>query len=663
MLSTALTGAVLASAIGTAALWVNPNRTMNRALAMLSLYVAAWLLCLHAFFVEPENLVWLGAAWIAAGFFPLTIWLVRDIVLDPAQRLRDRLRHLRYWWLFPLGVIALVSSPFFVALSPTTGRVLYGEAYYAVVFAGFLTHLCLAVTTSRKMLGQSGARRLELQLIILGTILGAVVAYGLLGLAAFLHDRAWERLMPIAVIGLFGGMVWSLLTTRLLDAQHIITIGLEKLVLVAGVSLFVWGTHQIGGQFIPDWLAFSTSIALGLWFAAEVRPWLQELSRRRTAAEKVRKAAFEIARKDLRPEAMETEFLKLLTGWANCERAVILMASQGRLSGGGVEWTLDQPELKLLHNIRWASPERLERQRPRVHGKKLAELLNKEGLGVIVASGGPSLSFAIALSVPRSRHPYTYIEVGQLLALETTIEAALSHAHYLMKAQHAEQLATVGLLGASIAHEIRNPLVSIKTFVQLLPKHYQEAAFREKFFRLISDEVGRMDRLTEQLLDLSAPRVFLSQPTPLHALLNGCIALVGAKADDKGVKIVTNFQAQKDEVHTDPNAIKQVVLNLTFNAIQALEQQPGERWVKFTSREMPAGMELTISDSGPGISQEVWSRLFQPFQSSKSSGFGLGLAICKDILSSLHASITADPPSPGRGATFRIVLPCQPPSA
>jgi signal transduction histidine kinase len=218
-------------------------------------------------------------------------------------------------------------------------------------------------------------------------------------------------------------------------------------------------------------------------------------------------------------------------------------------------------------------------------------------------------------------------------------------------------------LGASIAHEIRNPLVSIKTFVQLLPKHYQEAVFREKFFRLIGDEVGRIDRLTEQLLDLSSPRVFTAQQTAIHLLLKSCIDLVSAKADDKGVQILTDFQAQNDLVFTDPNAVKQVVLNLSFNAIQALEPQTGERWIKFISKEVPDGVEVTVSDNGPGISHEVWSRLFQPFQSTKSSGFGLGLAICKDILSSLHASITADQPEPGHGATFRIVLPCQPPTS
>ena len=344
---------------------------------------------------------------------------------------------------------------------------------------------------------------------------------------------------------MYGGLAWSLLTTRLLDARHILTIGIEKLALVAGVSVIVWGIQQIAVQFIPDWLALGIAIAMGLWFAAVVRPWLQEISQRKAAADRVRAAAFDIARKELRAEQMEKAFLTLLCDWAHCDRAVILMASPGRLVGGELEWPADLPALKLVHSLRWATPERLERERPRENGVALAQLLEENGFGALVTSAGPSVACVIALSKPRTRRPYTYTEIGLLLGLETIIESALARAQYLTKAQHAEQLATVGLLGASIAHEIRNPLVSIKTFVQLLPKHYEEAAFREKFFRLIGDEVGRIDRLTEQLLDLSAPRVFSSQETAIHLLLSGCIDLVGAKADDKGVKLSPNSRPKR----------------------------------------------------------------------------------------------------------------------
>jgi signal transduction histidine kinase len=232
-----------------------------------------------------------------------------------------------------------------------------------------------------------------------------------------------------------------------------------------------------------------------------------------------------------------------------------------------------------------------------------------------------------------------------------------------MKAQHAEQLATVGLLGASLAHEIRNPLVTIKTFVHLLPQHHGDPAFREKFFRLIGEEVSRIDRLTEQLLDLAAPRAYVAQEVQLHAVLNSSLELVMPKANDRAIRIVTEFRADPDLVLTDATAARQVLLNLCFNAIQAVDGRAAEPRVNIATRRVPEGVELAVSDNGPGIAPEIMPRLFQPFASTKTSGFGLGLAICSDILSGLGASITVDLPQPGCGATFRVIFPCPPPTS
>jgi signal transduction histidine kinase len=102
------------------------------------------------------------------------------------------------------------------------------------------------------------------------------------------------------------------------------------------------------------------------------------------------------------------------------------------------------------------------------------------------------------------------------------------------------------------------------------------------------------------------------------------------------------------------------MLNLCFNAIQATESRDGERWVRVSTRNTSDGIEMAVEDSGPGIAAEIRPKLFQPFQTTKSTGFGLGLAICSDILNKLHATISVDPPVPGRGAAFRVVFPCQP---
>ena len=125
-------------------------------------------------------------------------------------------------------------------------------------------------------------------------------------------------------------------------------------------------------------------------------------------------------------------------------------------------------------------------------------------------------------------------------------------------------------------------------------------------------------------------------------------------------RIITELRASPDRVLTDPSAAKQVLLNLCFNAINATEEMPRERWVKIATRNVANAVEMTVTDSGPGIAPEIRSKLFQPFQTTKSSGFGLGLAICSDILAGLGTPISVDPAVDGEGATFRVTFPCPP---
>jgi signal transduction histidine kinase len=163
-----------------------------------------------------------------------------------------------------------------------------------------------------------------------------------------------------------------------------------------------------------------------------------------------------------------------------------------------------------------------------------------------------------------------------------------------------------------------------------------------------------------QLLDLASPRVYTATLLELHPVMRTGLDLVAAKAAGKNIELRQDFKASPDKAYADPAAVKQVLLNLCFNAIQAVETQFGERWVLVATRNTSEGFELLVADSGPGIAAEIRPRLFQPFQSTKSSGFGLGLAICRDILSNLNAAITVDQPVPGSGATFRVIFPCQP---
>ncbi len=469
------------------------------------------------------------------------------------------------------------------------------------------------------------------------------------------------RLYPIIVLVFYTGTVVAITTSRVFNARQILIVGLQQVVLVSVIAGFAYGLNSVLEDMLPGPVVLLFVVAASLWLSALLKAWLDRIFEIYPQGKAARQAAFAAAQRERSVERLETAFRSVLTGWGSSERALILSGSKQSLSTGGLQLDGEGPVVRTMRELKWATPERLARERSNSDREALLRFMNEQQLGVLVVEEGLALTCLVGVGQSASRRPYTYPQVLQLVELATIIESALERAHFSAKVQHAEQLATVGVLGASLAHEIRNPLVSIKTFVQLLPSHYQDPAFRQKFFRLIGDEVSRIDQLTDQLLDLSAPRAFMAQMIDLHPFLLSSLDLVEAKASHKAVALKTDLKAAPDRAFTDAAAVKQVMLNLCFNAIQAVEtcEEP-RRWVEIATRNVGDRIEMSVADGGPGIAPEIRPKLFQPFQTTKSSGFGLGLAVCSDILANLQATISVDPHEPGRGATFRVSFPCQP---
>jgi signal transduction histidine kinase len=568
----------------------------------------------------------------------------------------------RAWlWLMLSALLAVVPfTDYFVPTESTETHRIFGWGYYGYIITDFCLYAYLFRDAVKSIRTLTGGRSVELQVWLGGCCGMATIILARMALSAITKDQNYVHLQPLAILFCYTGATYAITMHRIFDARQIVLVGLEKITLVASVAGVAWLLDRVLGTLLPEPFAFLATTILALWFAATFNRWLDRVFNFYSEASAARQATFDVARRETRQDNLEQAFLRILKGWGQSDRVVIVSgAKDAPLKGGGLEIPADCTAVKSLRQLRWVTPERLSREKATPERDALGALLAEQQLGVLVISEGTTLCALVGVGVAASRRPFTYPQVTQLMELASIIENALERAHFSVKAQRAEQLATVGLLGASLAHEIRNPLVSIKAFVQLLPQHYQDPAFRDKFFRLIGDEVMRIDGLTQQLLDLASPRVYSAEIIELHPVLRASLDLVAAKAVDKQIPFLANFQASPDKVYTDAAAAKQVLLNLCFNAIQAVEAHNGERWVKVSTRNVPPGVEVTIEDSGPGISPEMRPRLFQPFQSTKSSGFGLGLAICSDILAGLDATIAVDPTVPGRGAIFRIVFPCQ----
>ena len=217
-----------------------------------------------------------------------------------------------------------------------------------------------------------------------------------------------------------------------------------------------------------------------------------------------------------------------------------------------------------------------------------------------------------------------------------------------------DRLASLGSLSASMAHEIKNGMVAIKTFVDLLAQKNQEAELTE----VVGRELQRINTIVTQMLRFAAPKAATHAPVRVHDLLDHSLRLLQHQISAKMILLRKNYQAQPDTVRGDDAQLQQVFMNLLLNAIEAM----GANGVLTVGTEITGGeqgariMKICIQDTGVGIPSENHGRLFEPFFTTKKNGTGLGLAISKRIMLEHHGAIEVQSET-GQGSLFTLALP------
>jgi signal transduction histidine kinase len=230
-------------------------------------------------------------------------------------------------------------------------------------------------------------------------------------------------------------------------------------------------------------------------------------------------------------------------------------------------------------------------------------------------------------------------------------------------ALRAEQLAWMGRMAASIAHEIRNPLMAIKLLIQTAGERPGGPHLRPRDFQVLEEEIARLEQIVAGFLDFARPPRPHPQAVDVVAAAAAALESIRPKAESQNVALRLDGGELPLVVQVDPNQLRQVLLNLLFNALEA-QPDGGEIEVSVRlDRLTPAQPHwlLSVADRGPGL-PEVGERIFEPFVSTKESGLGLGLSICRRIAEMHGGTLTAEN-RPGGGAVFTLRLPCQPPLA
>jgi signal transduction histidine kinase len=300
----------------------------------------------------------------------------------------------------------------------------------------------------------------------------------------------------------------------------------------------------------------------------------------------------------------------------------------------------------------------------------------------------------ICVADDRVRDAFTPEEVTLLETVASQIGVAIANSRVYSRMKERDRLAALGAMAAGLAHEVKNPLGAIKGAAQLLEELETSPpgdVSSQEFIGIILEEVNRLDRVVGSFLAYARPHAGNPVPLDINAAVRRTVQILSSQRIDDEIEVKLDLVEPIARVKIDPEQFRQVLINLVQNAIQAMDGRgritvstsvrrptkaarpapPSERAMPsrpdssasppVTRRSLPdeGGVELievSVKDTGPGISQKVKKNLFIPFFTTKEQGTGLGLAICQSIVQNAGGTIDVQSQS-GAGTTFTIVLP------
>jgi signal transduction histidine kinase len=262
----------------------------------------------------------------------------------------------------------------------------------------------------------------------------------------------------------------------------------------------------------------------------------------------------------------------------------------------------------------------------------------------------------LALGERRPKKAYSHIEASVLSDCCQILGAAVSRANLVIRARQSERLAISGMVNATLAHEIRNALSSIRTFSEAVESGSTTPADLEALASATTDQVTRAEQMLSQMLLAVSPTNATRELIDVNLSVKRSIAAVAGKIRKAGIFL--NLRLNPEPLfalaHT---GLDNCVINLLGNAIDATQEYPDrEPRIEVSTAKQDNSVQILVADNGPGIPESIRARLFEPFATTKSKGTGLGLMFSRKLVESLDGTLTietVDRP----GATFAIRLP------
>ncbi len=274
------------------------------------------------------------------------------------------------------------------------------------------------------------------------------------------------------------------------------------------------------------------------------------------------------------------------------------------------------------------------------------------------------------LCLDRSTHGFSLPSdsLEQLLIISNQISSALAKSRLIdeklqleRKMLESEKLLSLGRLSASVAHEVKNPLSSIKSIVQVLREDAKRDEKSKEALSIIVNEVDRLTKVVNQLLQFARPAGGKKQSYKLSDILNSVLLVMRHEATRNGVSIHREVQDHIPLINAEEGALEEIFFNLIHNGIQAMPQGGTLSITAGVDGGVVRGnvLEIRVTDSGSGVSAETADKIFEPFYTTKQTGTGLGLSIVRKRLEEMGGSVSVENLAAGAGTSFIVRLPVQ----
>jgi signal transduction histidine kinase len=681
---------VLAAVVLTLGLWVffsRPENHINRLFAIFTFAISGWALAIGLLHTGSAVEFWSRLAFVTSGFIP-TAFLAFARVFPLESRWPPRAVVISLLSIAIVFALLALSTPWLISdaiLSETGFTRRSGPLYplFVLYFLGtWITAFSVFVHKWRHARGQP---RAQLQYLAIGILISFAGGIATNLLAPFLLKRtSYTWMGPYFTLPLVAAVGHAIIRSRLLDLRLIAHRSTSFVVAVAGISAItflvshIWFdlrfTESISVPFVPVIV-----IAVGLvLLSAPVAPSLMKLVDRyflkgRVDHDRVIVEATRRLQRVIDANALVQELRRVLLDALAPERLVFLEKANTRdswLRVSSDDIAAESSELSMIYDAGW----RLNPNLPSVQlvetiatesslasDKRQAELLRSAGFDLWVGLGrGSDKQFVILLGPRRSGEPYlsnhfafldSLADIGTLAA--EIIDLHRRQLNLERDRQRDAHLARMAKLYAGLAHEIRTPLTTLSNLISMLPDRLDDHDYRDLLMNLVPSEISRIASLAEKLRAM-APGSPVSYPVDLKALLEKVVALQRTRLNGKRISIHLDIDEDPPHIAGDHDRLVQLFTNLIQNAVDATVDT-GDIHVRATAQDSSVIVE--IMDSGTGLAPELHERLFEPFLTTKSSGMGLGLSICREIAEAHRAKLILEDRKDQLGVRAEVTFP------